>query len=117
MHTSSILLVPSISVTLHIPGEQIVGQSLTLECRIKSPKDTYSTFDIIWTKNHVTEVRSVKNISGSLLSSYSDFYTVPVLRRSDEYASFRCDVIINFSHPSNISERSVLENVTREFCK
>ena len=102
---------------MHIPEEQIVGQSLTLECRIKSPKDNYYTFGIIWIKDHVNEVRSVKNISGSLLSSYSDFYTIPVLRRTDEYASFRCDVIINFSQPANTSERSVLENVTREFCK
>ena len=111
-------LVPSVNITiLTSSDEQIVGQPLTLECRIEAVREIDSTFDIIWRTEGLTstEVRSVKDISGSLLRSYSDFYTI-VLRRG--IPSYSCEVIINLMNQSlNTSQRIYLRNATRKFWK
>ena len=108
-------LVLPIVVTINTTDEQIVGQPLTLECRIQRANDIDSTFDIIWTRRSSGEVRRVKNVSGSLISNYSDFYNISVLRRSDNFASYHCDVIINLNQPLNTSVYFDLNNVTRKF--
>ena len=105
------IIVLEINVTISVPEEQQVGQSLTLECKIVSTSEVDSSFDIIWTREGM-EVRSVRNISGSLLSNYSDLYTIPVLRRSDRLAPYQCDLIINLNQPVNRSTSILLENVT-----
>ena len=111
-----IVAVPDVAITTS--DEQIVGQSLILECRIGPAKDIYinSTFDIIWTKDSAIEVRRVKNISGGLLTNYSDIYVIDTIRAGDAYTSYRCDVIINFTQPLNTSSSITLENVTRKLC-
>ena len=103
-------------VTVETSDEQLLGQSLTMECRIGPAYDIYinSTFDIIWTKESAMEVRRVENISGSLLSNYSDYYVIQTLRAGDAYTSYRCDVLINFTRPLNASATIILENLTRK---
>ena len=113
-------LVPPVNITILTSDEQIVGQPLTLECRIGAARGTEdSTFDIIWTQQHnYTEVRSVKDIPGSLLSNYSDFYTIPILRGSDLFNSFSCEIIINSTNQSLSREAYItLANVTGKFWK
>ena len=109
-------LVPKPDVTVETSDEQLVGQSLTMECRIGPAHDIFinSTFDIIWTKESGMEVRRIENISGRLLSNYSDYYVIQTLRAGDAYTSYRCDVIINFTRPLNTSATIILENVTRK---
>ena len=103
-------------VTVETSNEQLLGQSLTMECRIGPAHDIYinSTFDIIWTKESAIEVRRVENISGRLLSNYSDYYVIQTLRAGDAYTSYRCDVLINFTRPLNASASMTLENVIRK---
>ena len=90
---------------------------MTLECEIIGPaREVDSTFDIIWIRlNNNMEVRSVRNISGSLLSDYSDLYTIPVLRRSDAFITFQCFLIINLDQPVNRSASIYLGSVSRKF--
>ena len=109
-------LVPKPDVTVETSDEQLVGQSLTMECRIGPAHDIFinSTFDIIWTKESAIEVRRVENVSGRLLSSYSDYYVIQTLRAGDAYTSYRCDVIINFTRSLNASGSIILENVARK---
>ena len=111
-------LVPSVNITiLTSSDEQIVGQPLTLECRIEAAREIDSTFDIIWRTGGLTstEVRSVKDISGSLLRNYSGFYTI-VIRRG--IRSYSCEVIINLMNQSlNTSQHIYLSNATRKFWK
>ena len=90
------LLVPPPFVTLNAPDEQDAGQTLTLECEIDAVQDIDGTADIIWTTSN-TEVRRVENIPACLLSNYSDFFTTPVLSRSDNNREYQCEVIINIS--------------------
>ena len=92
---------------------QDVGQTLILECEIEAVKDIDGTADIIWTTGY-TEVRRVENIPACLLSNYSDFFTTPVLSRSDNYREYQCEVIINIS-PSIRGNGSIRLNVTRKF--
>ena len=94
---SCIVAIPDVTVTTS--DELIVGQSLILECRIGPAEEIYtnSTFDIVWTKESATEVRRVNNISGRLLSNYSDIYVIETLRAVDAYTSYRCDVITKFT--------------------
>ena len=104
-----------IAVTINTTDEQIVGQPLTLECRIQRANGFDSTFDIIWTRRHSGEVKRVKNVSGSLISNYSDFYNISVLRRSDNLASYRCEVIINLNEPLRKRSAYFDLSVTRKF--
>ena len=96
--------------------EQIVGQSLTLECRIEAARGTDSTFNIIWTEERTSiEVRNMKSIPGNLLSNFSDIYTIPVLRRSDFFDSYTCEIIINLINQSlSTSARILLTNLMRK---
>ena len=84
-----------------------------MECRIQRAESIDSTFDIIWSRQRGGEERRLRNISGSLISNYSDFHTI-LLRRSDAEAYYRCDVIINLNQPLNASAYFVLNNVTRK---
>ena len=111
-------LVPPVNITiLTSSDEQIVGQPLTLECRIRSPRGIGSTFDIICRTEQLTstEVRSVKDIPGRILSNYSDFLTIPILRSAFSYS---CEVIINLINQSlSTSERIFLSNAMCKFWK
>ena len=107
------ILVPTPNVTIIAPDEQTVGQSITLECSIEAVKDIDSTVDIIWTTGD-TEVRRVENIPACLITSYSDFFTTPVLSRNDNNREYQCEVIINTSPPVTGNDNATL-SVTRKF--
>ena len=87
-----------------------------MQCRIRRVRAVDATFDIIWTRDLSDErVRSVTKLSGSLITDYTDYYVISELRRSDRFATYRCDVIINLNQTLNASANFVLENVTRKF--
>ena len=109
----SYLLVPLPSVKINASDEQTVGESLTLECRIEAVEDIDSTGDIIWTTGN-TEVRRVENISAYLISNYSDFFSIPILSRSDNNRKYQCKVIINTTPPVT-GNGNIILNVTRKF--
>ena len=56
-------IVPPPLVQAVAPIEQVVGQSLTLQCKITAVSDIASTVDIMWTSGG-SEVRRV-NVPGS----------------------------------------------------
>jgi len=107
------LIVPPPTVQVAAPCEQVVGQSLTLQCNITAVSDIAATVDIIWTTGD-TEVRRVENIQGSLISNFTDFFTIPVLSRSDNNQEYQCEVVIN-TNPPIIENDTVVLNVTRKF--
>ena len=100
-------------MVINAPGEQILGESLTLECKIKTAVDIDDTFDIIWT-NSITEVRRVENIPANLISNYSDLYTIPALSRSDDNRRYQCEVIINTNPPVSAAIASITLEVRSE---
>ena len=106
-------LVPTPNVKVNASDQQLVGQSLTIECKIEAVKDIDSTVDIIWTTGN-TEVRRVEDIPAHLITNYSDFFTTPILSRSDVDRSYQCKVIIKTSPPVSGSDNITL-NVRRKF--
>ena len=48
-------------MVIKAPDEQVLGEPLTLECKIKTAVDIDDTFNVIWT-NDITEARRVENI-------------------------------------------------------
>ena len=93
-------------MVIKAPDEQVLGEPLTLECKIKTAVDIDDTFNVIWT-NDITEVRRVENIPANLISNYSDFYTIPALSRSDDNRRHQCEVIINTNPPVSGAVASV----------
>ena len=85
-------------VAINASDNQVLGESLTIECKIETAKDIDGTFSIIWT-NDVAELRRVENIPANLLRNYSDFYTIPEVSRSDHKRIYQCEVIINTTPP------------------
>jgi len=90
----------------------VVGQSLTLQCNITAVSDIASSVDIIWTNGGI-EVRRVENIEGSLINNFTDYFTIPVLSRSDNNQEYHCEVVINTNPPITRND-SVVLNVTRK---
>ena len=86
-----------------------------MECRVGPAMNIDYTFDIVWIRQIGVEVRSVNNIPGSLLSNYSDFFTIPVLTASDQFTTYRCEVVVNFNQPSTVGSTDfTLDSVTRK---
>ena len=83
-------------MAIQVTGEQIVGQSLLLECKIEAAVNIDGAVDIVWTTDNNVEVRRVKNIPGHTLNNYSDFFSTPLLSRNDN-RRYQCEVIINAS--------------------
>ena len=108
-------LVPAPIVQVVAPCEQVVGQSLTLQCNIAAVSDIAATVDIIWTTGD-TEVRRVEDIQGSLINNFTDFFTIPVLSKSNNDQEYHCTVVIN-TNPPITGNDSVVLNVTRKFIK
>ena len=98
-------------VAIQVTGEQIVGQSLVLECKIEAAIDIDSTVDIVWTTGNNVEVRRLTNIPDHSLNNYSDFFSTPLLSRNDDNRRYQCEVVINTS-PQIKANRSVTLNVT-----
>ena len=105
------------NVTINAPDEQIVGLPFTMECRVGPAMDIDSTFNIVWSEQFGPIVRTVNNISGSLLSNYSDFFTIPSITTSNYFASYRCEVVVNFDQPSTIGSADFTLNATRKLCE
>ena len=59
-------------------------------------------------------MRRIENIPACLITSYSDFFTIPVLSRNDNNREYQCEVIINTSPPVIGIGNSTL-NVIRKF--
>ena len=107
-------IVPPPLVQAVAPIKQVVGQSLTLQCKITAVSDIASTVDIMWT-NGGSEVRRV-NVPGSLIHNFTDYFTIPVLSRSDNDQEYQCVVVINTT-PILRGNDSVVLNVTRKYIK
>ena len=87
-----------------------------MECRVGPAMDIEYTFNVIWTRSFGNEVvRSVNDIPGSLLSNFSDFFTIQILTPNDGSTPYRCEVIVNFNQPSTVGSADFsLSDLTRK---
>ena len=102
---------PTVSVT--IPHTQTVGQSLTLQCKVTTMRESFSRVDIVWSSDG-TELQRMNNVSSTIIDNslvYTDSYTISQLSTTDDGRVIQCEVIINTS-PSVMASNSITLDVT-----
>ena len=90
------------NVSVTVPNTQLVGQSLTLECSATIVRGITSRVDIVW-RSDGSNLDRIKHVNISLVRGnaaiYSAFYTLPLLRITDDGRVYQCEVVINTSPP------------------
>ena len=108
-------LVPNFSnVTITAPSNQIVGQSLILECSITTVRGITSRVDIEWSAGNVIlqkteEIGSTLIVNDSVL--YEMFYNITQVSTLDDGRVYQCKVIIN-ANPQLTATDNVTLDVT-----
>ena len=96
--------VPTPSVTVTVLNTRIVGQSLTLKCRVTTVRGINSRVDIIWRRNG-TEVMRSNNILSTMMDSsliYTDTYNISRLSTDDENREYACEIVVSDSVTLNV---------------
>ena len=107
-------IVPVPSVNTNTLNNQIVGQSLLLECDVITVRGITSSVDIVWSSNgSELSVTEGVNISSETNESmlFTDIHVIPQLNTTDENKEYQCEVFINTELPV-IATDSVILNVT-----
>ena len=93
-------------------NDQIVGQSLMLQCAMSSPRGINSRVDIVWTRDGV-EVERVNDVSSNFSSPevvvYTNIYTIPLLGTIDDDVVYECEVIINSNQSLRMKDNITLD--------
>ena len=106
-------------MTVNPLSNQIVGQSLTLECNVTAVRGITSRVDIIWRRdNGAEELNRTNNtlptmMSGSLV--YTSTYTISQLSTTDDGREYQCAVVINTSPGGVMANGSIMLDVTGKF--
>ena len=105
-------LVPGPTVIVTTLSNQTVGQSLTLQCEVTTPRGITSRVDIVWSSNG-TELRRVDNTTATMMgnsSVFTDSYSISQLSTTDDGSMIQCEVVINTS-PSVMASDSIILDV------
>ncbi|XP_065915772.1 hemicentin-1-like [Dysidea avara] len=96
------MLVSTPNMNLTAPSNQIVGQSLTLECSVTTVRGITSRLDIVWSSGGV-ELQRISEMNVSFTNNnsatYISTYTIPQLNTTDDGRVYQCEVVINTSPP------------------
>ena len=109
------ILVPTPNVTVIVPINQTVGQSLTLQCNVTTVRGITSRVDIVWSSNG-TVLRRMNDTTATTINNslvYTDYYTISQLSTTDEGRVIQCEVVINAS-PSVMASDSITLDVIGE---
>ena len=102
----------STNVMVTTLSEQIVGQSLMLECVMSTPRGISSRVDLVWSRDGV-EVEHINDISSNFSSPevvvYTNIYTIPLVGTCDDEIVYECEVIINSSPILTIINNVILD--------
>ena len=105
------------TATETVPGNQIVGQPLTLECNVTTVRGITSRVDIVWSSGG-TELERVEGVNISSMTSstavYTDTYTISLLTTSDDDKVYQCEVVVN-SNTIVTTNDSITLDVTGEY--
>ena len=110
-----ILVVPVPSVALSVPGIQIVGQPLTLECSVTTVRGITNGVDVVWRKNGIKVDRRIVinyNSTSKDMLVFTNLYTITQLSTSDQSTTYQCETLISTSHVVPTSSRLVILNIT-----
>jgi len=105
------------NTSLVVNSDQIVGQSLTLECSVTTVRGITSRVDIVWSSDdlHLMTINGVNETTLERSTAiYSATYTIPQLSTTDDGRVYQCEVVINTSPPV-MATGSVTLDVTGMF--
>ena len=108
-------LVPVPNVSMTVLNTQIVGQSVTLQCKVTTVRSITSRVDIVWSSDGI-ELERMNNVSSTTINSslvYTDYYTISQLSTADDDRMIQCEVVINANKPVMVSD-SIFLGVTGE---
>ena len=118
MVTFSLPLVPELTVTLNAASDEVVGQSLALQCNVTAVSGFTSIVDIVWSRDGVEVNRTnnslaITTMDGSLV--YTDSYVIPMLSTSDNTREYECMAVIYTNPPTVIVSDSFTLNVDGQY--
>ena len=97
------------------PSTQIVGQSLTLQCKVTTVRGVTSRVDIVWSSGGM-ELERMNGVSSTTMDNslvYTHSYTISQLSTTDDGRVIQCEVVINTS-PSVMATDSITLDVSGE---
>ena len=107
-------LVPLPSVTIYAPDNQIVGQSLTLQCNATTVRGITSRVDIVWSSNGV-ELKQTRNATVISIHEHSelylDSYYMTLLSTTDDGRELKCKIVI-IATPAITTANNAILHVT-----
>ena len=104
--TVFLCLVPDPIVNVTTLTDQLVGQSLTLQCNVTTVRGITSGVEIVWSSNG-TELQKTNDSSPTTLNNlavYIDTYVIPMLNTSHNTREYQCTVLIDANPPKNVSD-------------
>ena len=108
-------LVPTPTVNVTNISTQIVGQSLTLQCKVTTVRGITSRVDIVWSSDG-TVLRRINDTTATTMDNslvYTDSYTISQLNTTDDGRVIQCEVVINTS-PSVLDTGSIILDINGE---
>ena len=111
-----IYVVPDPAVNVIVPNNQIVGQSLNLECIATTVRGITSRVDIMWRRGHniVSSNRVSTTTTMNNLLVYNDSYTISQLNTSDDGIMYECRLVIHANPRIRVTD-SVSLDVTGKY--
>ena len=109
-------IVPTPNVSVTVPDNQTVSQSLILQCKVITVRGITSEVDIVWSSDG-TVLRRINNTTATTRNNslvYTDSYTISQLNTTDDDRVIQCEVVINAS-PSVMASDSITLDVTGEY--
>ena len=102
---------------MNAAGDEVVGQSLALQCNVTAMSGFTSIVDIVWSRDGVEVNRTnnslaITTMDGSLL--YTDSYVIPMLSTSDNTREYECMAVI-YTNPQTVVSDSFTLNVDGEY--
>ena len=110
-----LVTVPTPTVSVTALSNQIVGQSLMLECNVTIARGINNrSVDIMWSVSNGTVIKTINGAMNNTSQVYTDIYTIPVLSEDDDEEDYVCEGVLNAS-TLVMSEDSITLNVTSEY--
>ena len=105
--------VPAPIVNVTSLNNQIVGQSITLQCKVTTVRGITSSVDIVWSSGD-TELQRMNSVSSTTVNNslvYTDTYNIAQLVTIDDGRMIHCEVVIN-TNPPVITSGDIILDVT-----
>ena len=107
IHTLILYIVPNPTVSVAALSDQIVGESLLLECNVTTVMGVTSGVDIVWS----IDGSEVQRVSAANSIMYTDLYHIVLLGTVEDGRTYQCEAVINSSPPASSTTSITLDVV------